>query len=116
LENPENEKDSNDKYFTKVEIWASFPGGEKAFQKYLRTKITDSIPSNFPFAKGIVKCGFTISTDGSPKDVILIKGIENIVDAYVIRILSMMPKSIPALQNGPAVEQYREVQISFNIH
>jgi len=116
FENPENEKDPNDKYFTKVEIWASFPGGEKAFQKYLKTKIIDSIPSNFPLVKGVVKCGFTISTDGSLKDLILLKGIENIVDAYVMRILSTMPKWIPALQNGPAVEQYREVEISFNIH
>jgi CarboxypepD_reg-like domain/Gram-negative bacterial TonB protein C-terminal len=112
----ENENIKDHKYFEKVEIFAQYPGGEKAFQKYLKTHIIDSMPSTLPKVQGTVKYGFNISPEGVPKDFFLLKGIDKSVDEYVMRILSKMPKWIPALQNGPTVEQYREVEIYFNIH
>lgn len=112
----ENEQAKGEKYFAKVEINASFPGGEKAFQKYLKNKIIDSLPSTFPKVKGILKYGFNISPEGLPKEFILLKGIDESVDEYVMQVLSKMPKWTPALQNGLTVEQYREVEIYFNIH
>ncbi|MBI3138138.1 MAG: carboxypeptidase-like regulatory domain-containing protein [Sphingobacteriales bacterium] len=112
----ENEEANGEEYFAKVEINASFPGGEKALQKYLKNKLSDSMPSTFPKVKGVVKYGFNISREGLPNKFILLKGIEESVDEYVMQILSKMPKWTPALQNGPTVEQYREVEIYLNIH
>jgi hypothetical protein len=105
-----------DKYFEKVEIFAGFPGGEKAFQQYLKNKILDSLPGTFPKVKGVVKYGFNISGEGIPKDFILLKGIDKSIDDYVLQVLSRMPKWVPAIQNGMSVEQYREAAISFYIH
>lgn len=112
----EGDKNSGDKYFEKVEILASFPGGEKALQNFLKSRLVQLMPSTFPHVKGVVKCGFNISKDGIPQNFILLKGIDTIVDEYVMQVLKDMPKWIPALQNGPTVEQYREVAIYFDIH
>lgn len=110
-----NKEIKGDKYFEKVELFASFPGGDRAFQKYLKNNIIDSMPSNLPKVQGVVKYSFKISTEGLSKDFFLLKGIDKSVDDYVMRVLAKMPKWTPALQNGPTVEQYREVEIYFNI-
>ncbi|MFD2918207.1 energy transducer TonB [Terrimonas rubra] len=110
-----NEKVKGDKYFEKVEIFASFFGGEKALKHYLNTNLIASMPDTFAKVKGSVKYGFTISSDGTPKDFFLLKGVDKSIDEYVMQILAAMPKWKPAIQNGRSVEQYREVEIYLNI-
>jgi hypothetical protein len=107
--------EDDNRIFTKVEINASFYGGESGFQKYLTAEILYPDSATISDVKGIVKVGFVIGTDGLPKNISLIKGINKFTDKLVLDVISKMPKWIPALQNGRSVDQYKEVAVSFDI-
>jgi hypothetical protein len=107
--------EADDRIFTKVEINASFIGGEKAFQKYLATTIIYPDTATISTVKGIVEVSFIVGKDGLSKSVTLLKGVNKFADNLVLQAISKMPKWTPALQNGRYVEQYKEVSVSFDI-
>ena len=103
------------RHFSKIEINASFPGGEKNLEKYLKENIVypDSVSINN--INGFIKVGFTINIDGYPKNVLLLRGINKYADEAVIKAILNMPKWKPALQNGHTIEFYKELSIAFTI-
>ena len=107
--------EADDRIFTKVEINASFIGGEKAFQKYLAMTITYPDTATISTVKGIVEVSFIVGKDGLAKSVTLLKGVNKFADNLVLQAISKMPKWTPTLQNGRYVEQYKEVSVSFDI-
>jgi hypothetical protein len=111
-----NQQTENENNFEKVEIKSYFIGGDRALQKYLKQRIFEAIPSTIPKISGNVKYGFTIDPSGVPGNFLLIKGVNKLVDDVVLKVLSNMPKWAPAIQNGIRVEQYGEMEISFNFH
>jgi hypothetical protein len=116
LKNKINEVDKDENgIFTRIEVYASFIGGEDAFQKYLTRTIIYPDTATISNVKGIVKTSFIIGKDGLIKNVTLLKGINKFADDLVLQAISKMPKWIPAIQNGRNVEQYREVSVSFDI-
>lgn len=107
--------EDDNRIFVRVEINASFVGGESAFQKYLTTEIVYPDSATISDVKGVVNVSFIIGKDGLPKNITLKKGINRFTDELVLNAISKMPKWRPAQQNGRFVDQNKEVSISFDI-
>lgn len=108
--------------FSKVEVEASFPGGQEGWKQYLMKnlhpeRIADlvKIPRGKKTLKQTVIVKFIVSRDGSLADV----SAENYdqVDPYcaaaAIRVIKLSPNWIPAYQNGRKVNAYRRQPITF---
>lgn len=103
------------KIFTIIEIYAEFYGGSDALKKYFEKAIIYPDSANISDVKGIVNVGFIIGTDGYPKSVTILKGVNKFADEAVLNAVKKMPKWKPALQNGSYIEQGRELSVSFDI-
>ena len=97
--------------FTKVEINAAFPGGQKALLSYLNRTI--SLQDTTRKQNGAVKVSFIINTSGTASNIRLIKGVNSDLDNKVIDAVKNMPKWTPAMQNGRYVDQERYVAVLF---
>ncbi|ATL46419.1 energy transducer TonB [Chitinophaga caeni] len=84
----------------------SFPGGEMALMKFLR-KIR--YPKDQATAQGRVRVTFKIDSKGALSDIKIVqKEVRDytLLDKEVIRVVRMMPKWIPAEQDGIKVSTY----------
>ena len=106
----------DDKIFTKAEVEASFPGGEKAWTKYITKVITEHIKDLAAENKSgtcIVK--FIVHADGTVTDVRATTMQQTKLAEITINAISKGPKWIPAMQNGRVVPAYREQPVTFTI-
>ncbi len=82
----------------------NFTGGMDSLRKYLSQNL------HYPKTatkSGTVYANFTVEKDGAVTNVILLKGLEPILDNEALRVIRMMPAWIPARQNGkPIVSKY----------
>ncbi len=110
-----------DMVFTKVDVEASFPGGDAGWRQYLMKNLhPERIVDMIKFPKGkkeftqtvIVK--FIVSRDGSLHDITAEnKEADPYCIAEAVRVIKVSPKWIPASQNGRKVNAYRRQPITF---
>ena len=111
--------DDDNTIYTSVKIMPEFPGGESAFKKY----IADNL-QNFKSKKSIsgkVFVQFVIGKDGmvEPESAAVTVGINDEIDAEVIRLLKSMPKWTPGMRleskNGTVMKVLARVSKSISI-
>ena len=109
-------KEDDDKVFVKVEVEASFKGGERAWLKYLEK----NLDQNMPVKKGCKLAGtytvivqFIVEKDGSVSDVRALTNHGFGMEEEAIRIIKKGPDWVPAIQNGRQVKAYRKQPITF---
>ncbi|MFZ4057481.1 MAG: energy transducer TonB [Ferruginibacter sp.] len=109
--------DEEDKVFTKVEVEASFPGGDAAWGRYLSKTLNPNVPvdNEAPPGKYRVEVRFIVSKDGSISDVQAVTSHGYGMEAEAIKVIKRGPKWEPALQNGRHVNAYRSQPIVFNV-
>lgn len=95
------------------ELEASFPGGDKAWVKYLTKQLEKDNPASKSFHGGHVFINFMVDTDGSIKDIYLSRSVEYILDETSLKIISESPNWHPAFQNGKHVKAYRRQPLTF---
>jgi Gram-negative bacterial TonB protein C-terminal len=98
---------------TTIEREALFPGGDKAWRKYLIRKLEEDNPVMKSFRGGTVQVSFVVGKDGSIEDLFLIKSVEYVLDEASLRIISQSPKWIPAFHNGKNIRVYKKQPLSF---
>ena len=91
----------------------TFPGGEEALKKYLKENVKYPEISKENGVEGIVAVGFIVETDGSLKDVKVIKFVDPDLEKEAVRVVSGMPNWIPAENNGASVASPAEVDVPF---
>ena len=107
--------------FSKVEVEASFPGGQEGWRQYLMKnlhpeRIVDLV--TFPRGKKTLKqtiiVKFIVRRDGTLCE---ISAENNDQDPYciaeAIRVIKVSPNWIPAMQYGRTVNAYRRQPITF---
>jgi protein TonB len=107
--------DDENKIFTKVEVEAGFPGGESAWQNYLRKTLDTNTPmdNGAPGGKYTVIVKFVVGKDGS------VSGVTCETDpgwgmcAEAIRVIKKTKNWTPAIQNGRNVHAYRRQPITW---
>jgi TonB family protein len=116
------ETEDYNKIITFVCIPPEYPGGHDAVERYVLRNITipDTLHSTFyPKSdgnfRGTMKIGLTINTQGNVANVKIIKGVDKLLDAEVMRVLNDMRSWKPAIQNGKNIEYYKEFVFQFDI-
>ena len=98
-----------------AEIQASFPGGHEAMKQYLNDSISYPREAYEQGIKGSVVLRFVVETDGSITDIKVVRSICPSLDAEAVRVVSGMPKWIPARQNGRNVPIYYNLPVRFTL-
>ncbi|MDO9373265.1 MAG: energy transducer TonB [Ferruginibacter sp.] len=92
---------------------AAFPGGQKAWVKYLQKKLGENNPADKSFHGGKVYVNFVVGTDGKVQELFVSKSVEFILDETSLEIIGKAPDWIPAFQNGKTVRAYRRQPLTF---
>ena len=101
--------------FRIVEQNPMFKDGEGAMFRFLNENI------KYPFAakengiEGVVYVNFTVSKDGSIRDVKALRGIGGGCIDEALRVVAMMPAWMPGKQNGKAVNVSFTIPIKFKL-
>lgn len=109
-------KDDEDKVFQKVEIEAKFPGGDKAWAKYISREINRYIDELQDAGKaGTCVVQFIVDREGNISEVeaLTMKGTK--LAEICVNAIKKGPKWTPAEQNGRKVKAYRKQPVTFQI-
>jgi protein TonB len=111
----EKKEDDENKIFDKVEIEASFPGGEVKWRQYLEKTLQPNTPvdNGAPADKYTVYVQFIVDKEGNISDVHALTNHGYGMEAEAVRVIKAGPKWTPAIQNGRQVKAYRKQPITF---
>ena len=96
-----------------VEDMPEFPGGELALRKYIAENVRYPEMAKENDIQGTVYVRFVVDTDGSVKNVEVIRGVDQLLDKEAIRVVQSLPKWKPGKQRGKAVKVSHSVPIKF---
>lgn len=111
---PEN---SAEKVFERVEIEASFPGGDAIWRRYLERNLDGSTPTKNGAPEGTytVVVQFIVDKEGNISDVKALTNHGYGMEAEVVRVIKKGPKWSPAIQDGRLVKAYRKQPVTFMV-
>jgi periplasmic protein TonB len=104
-----------DQTFTKVEVEASFKGGEAAWRNYLTRNLNASAPIDNGANPGqyTVVVQFIVDREGNISEVTSLTKHGYGMEEEAMRVIRRGPKWEPAIQNGRKVKAYRKQPITF---
>jgi TonB-dependent SusC/RagA subfamily outer membrane receptor len=108
-------KEDDNKVFEKVEVEASFKGGEREWRKYLERNLDPNVPVKNGCKPGeyTVVIQFIVDKEGSVSDVRALTNHGFGMEEEAMRIIKKGPDWVPAIQNGRQVKAYRKQRFSF---
>ena len=77
-----------------------FPGGIDSLAKFICSNLKYPEDAKKDSIQGRVICRFMIDTDGSITDIQVLRSVHPSLDAEAVRVLSAMPKWVPAETDG----------------
>lgn len=86
--------------FRVVEDLPQFPGGAVEMMKWLTRNLKYPRAAEEQKLQGKVVAEFIVNKDGSVTDVKIVKPLNALCDREVLRVLSMMPRWTPGIQDG----------------
>jgi len=113
----EEKKEDPNQIFEKVEIEASFKGGESAWKRFLERNLNPNTPvdNGAPIGTYTVYVQFVVSKDGSISDVRALTSHGYGMEQEAVRVIKKGPAWVPAVQNGRQVNAYRKQPITFQV-
>jgi len=111
----EKKEDDENKIFDKVEIEASFPGGDSKWRQYLERNCNGQVASDNGAAEGTYQTvvQFVVDKEGNISDVKALTNHGFGMEDEAMRVIKKGPKWKPAVQNGRQVKAYRKQPITF---
>lgn len=91
--------DEEAEVFRIVEDMPQFPGGPSEFMKWLTRNLRYPKVVEQQKVQGKVVAEFIVNTDGSVTDVNIVKSLHPQCDREVLRVLRMMPRWTPGIEN-----------------
>lgn len=113
IEEPEEEVAPE--IFLVVEEEAEFPGGDKAWAKFLKKNFKYPRQAQRMGIEGRVFLSFVVDTNGTISDIVVTRGIGGGCDEEAKRVLSKSPHWKPGKQRGVAVKSRMALQIAFRL-
>jgi protein TonB len=101
--------------FTFVEQLPEFPGGDMGVVKFLSQNVQYPQYERDRDIQGKVLVRFIVMEDGSVSDVTVMRGVSPGLDAEAVRVIKMLPKFKPGMQQGKPVKVYYNIPISFKL-
>ena len=104
-----------DSIFKKVEVEASFPGGEDGWRTFLQNNLRAETPikKKSPVGQYMVVVHFIVDKQGNLSDITALTNHGYGMEKEVIRVLKQSPKWLPAIMEGRKVKAYRKQPITF---
>jgi len=111
----EEKKEDPNKVFEKVEVEASFKGGESAWRRYLERNLNANTPvdNGAPEGQYTVWVQFIVNKAGKISDVKALTSHGYGMEDEAVKIIRKGPDWVPAIQNGQNVNAYRKQPITF---
>ena len=109
--------DNADHTFEKVDIEASFPGGEAAWKKFLEKNLRGDVATENGAPAGIytVLVQFIVDKERNLSDIKPLTNWGYGMEKEVLRLIAISPKWSPASRNGRALKAYRKQPVTFMI-
>lgn len=104
-----------EKTFTILDEPATFPGGHKMLQKYLKKELVYPQLALEMSIEGNVFVQMIIEKDGSFSEELVVKGIGGGCDEEALRLIKKMPNWIPGKEKGNVVRQILIQRINFDL-
>ena len=98
-----------------VDQMASYPGGIPALMDFLNENIKYPEQAEREGIEGRVVAGFIVERDGSVSNIEILKSVHPLLDAEVVRVMSLMLNWIPGRQNGQPVRVKYSLPITFRL-
>ena len=92
-----------------------FPGGTHALMDFLSENIIYPEQAEKERIQGRVICKFDIDEDGSVSDIRVVESAHPLLDSAAVKVISIMPKWIPAKQNGVTEKTNFTLPITFRL-
>lgn len=110
------EEDENT-IFDKVEIEASFPGGDSKWRQYLERNANGQVATENGAPEGTYTTvvQFVVDKEGNISDVRALTNHGYGMEEEAMRVIKKGPKWNPAVQNGRQVKAYRKQPITFQV-
>jgi len=101
--------------FEKVDVEATFSGGERAWRRYLEQNLNANVPAENGAPVGIytVIVQFIVDKTGTVSDIKALTNFGYGMEQEVIRIMKKSPMWTPASQNDKTVKAYRKQPVIF---
>ena len=101
--------------FEKVDVEATFSGGERGWRKYLEQNLNPNVPVENSAPVGIytVIVQFIVDRTGAVSDIKTLTNFGYGMEQEVIRIMKQSPMWTPASQNNRTVKAYRKQPVTF---
>jgi len=108
--------DDDNKVFTKVEIEATFPGGDAKWNEYVRQTITSHMDELQDEGKsGTCEVQFIVDKEGAVSDVTAMTMQGSKLAEIAVNAIRRGPHWTPAQQNGRKVKAFRRQKITFQM-
>jgi protein TonB len=111
----EKKEEDENKIFEKVEIEASFKGGESAWRRYLEKNLNANTPvdNGAPEGTYTVWVQFIVDKGGAISDVKALSSHGFGMEEEAVKVIRKGPQWVAAIQNGRPVKAYRKQPITF---
>jgi len=101
--------------FKVVEQMPEYPGGEMAMMKFIQSNIQYPMMEKENDIQGRVVLKFIVNEDGSVSDITVRKSLSPGLDKEAIRLVRLLPKFKPGMQQGKAVRVEYMLPILFKL-
>lgn len=106
-----------ERIFDKVDIEASYPGGDKAWRRFLESNLDPTVATRNKAPVGVytVIIQFVVDKEGRVTDIKPLTNQGYGMEKEVIRLLKKAPRWKPAIQTGRPVKAYRRQPVTFMV-
>ena len=113
----EKKVDDENRIFDKVEIEASFPGGDAKWKRYLESNCNGQVATDNAAPEGTYTTviQFVVNKEGDVSDVRALTNHGYGMEEEAMRVIRKGPRWTPAVQNGRQVKAYRKQPITFQV-
>jgi periplasmic protein TonB len=109
-------KEDPNQVFTKVEVEASFPGGEGKWNQYVQRTVEKNIDDLVDDGQaGTCEVQFIVDREGNVSNVEALTMKGSVLARIATDAIRKGPKWIPAIQNGRQVKAWRRQKITFRL-
>lgn len=109
----ENSTAKEDPIFDHAEKLAEFPGGPQALNAFMAHNVRYPALAMEMGIQGTVIIEFIVEKDGSISDARVVQSVSSDCDAEALRVVRLLPKYIPAKQNGKPVRTRYKLPFRF---
>ena len=112
----QTKKDADAVVFTKVDVPASFPGGNKAWSKYVSNVFDSTDFNNWEYKdQGTCRVRFIVDKKGNVSDVHALNMKDTRLAKLAVEIIKNGPQWKAAIHKGRPVNAYREQPITVTL-